>query len=184
MNTIRLALRMLSRDARAGELSVLIAALVLAAASVGTVGFFADRVKGALTRQANLLLGADLMVSADRPLPSDYTREAATRGLATVPVIRFNSMVQPPGGGDAVLADVKAVGATYPLRGAVMLAVPDVAEGRPATGAPGRGEAWKPGWIRGLLPASRSLRARSSRSARARSRWRPSFSRTPKSRGA
>ncbi len=46
MNTIRLALRMLSRDARAGELSVLIAALVLAAASVGTVGFFADRVKG------------------------------------------------------------------------------------------------------------------------------------------
>ena len=103
MNTIRLALRMLSRDARAGELSVLIAALVLAAASVGTVGFFADRVKGALTRQANLLLGADLMVSADRPLPPDYTREAATRGLATVPVIRFNSMVQPPGGSDAVL---------------------------------------------------------------------------------
>jgi putative ABC transport system permease protein len=142
MNTIRLALRMLSRDARAGELSVLIAALVLAAASVGTVGFFADRVKGALTRQANLLLGADLMVSADRPLPPDYAREAATRGLATVPVIRFNSMVQPAGGSDAVLADVKAVGATYPLRGAVVLALPDVPEGRPATGAPRRGETW------------------------------------------
>ena len=47
MNTIRLALRMLSRDARAGELSVLIAALVLDATSVDTVGFFADRVKGA-----------------------------------------------------------------------------------------------------------------------------------------
>ena len=133
MNTIRLALRMLSRDARAGELSVLIAALVLAAASVGTVGFFADRVKGALTRQANLLLGADLMVSADRPLPPDYAREAAARGLATVPVIRFNSMVQPAGGSEAVLADVKAVGATYPLRGAVLLAVPNVPEGRPAS---------------------------------------------------
>ena len=59
MNTPRLALRMLGRDWRAGELTVLVAALVLAVASVGTVAFFADRVKTALTRQANLLLGAD-----------------------------------------------------------------------------------------------------------------------------
>src|SRR5260370_41820209 len=98
MNTIRLALRMLSRDARAGQLPVLIAALVLAAASVGTVGFFADRVKGALTRQANLLLGADLMVSADRPLPPDYAREAVARRPATAPAIPFNNMGQPAGG--------------------------------------------------------------------------------------
>jgi len=142
MNTLRLAWRMLRRDARAGELSVLIAALVLAAASVGTVGFFADRVKGALTREANLLLGADLMLSADRPLPDDYAREARTLGLATVPAIRFNSMVQSAGRSDAVLADVKAVGRGYPLRGAVMLAEPGTAEPKPASGAPGRGEAW------------------------------------------
>jgi putative ABC transport system permease protein len=141
MNTIRQALRMLRRDWRAGELSVLIAALVLAAASVGTVGFFADRVKGALARQANLLLGADLMVSADRPLAPDFTREAQTRGLATVPVIRFNSMVQAPGS-DAVLADVKAVGAGYPLRGAVLLVAQGVPEGQAAAHAPSRGEVW------------------------------------------
>ena len=121
MKTLRLAFRMLRRDARAGELSVLIAALVLAAASVGTVGFFADRVKGGLVREANLLLGADLMVSGDRPLPPEYARQASDLGLATVPVIRFNSMVQSAGGSDAVLADVKAVGSGYPLRGALMI---------------------------------------------------------------
>jgi putative ABC transport system permease protein len=144
MNTIRLALRMLSRDWRAGELSVLIAALVLAAASVGSVGFFTDRVKGALTTQANLLLGADLMVSADRPLPPEFTREAQARGLSTVPAIRFNSMVQQAEGRaeDAVLADVKAVGAGYPLRGAIMLADPRAPEGVKASGVPARGEAW------------------------------------------
>jgi len=60
MSTLRLALRLLGRDWRAGELRVLIAALVLAVASVGTVGFFADRVKRGLSEQANLLLGADL----------------------------------------------------------------------------------------------------------------------------
>jgi putative ABC transport system permease protein len=144
MNTIRLALRMLARDWRAGELSVLIAALVLSAASVGSVGFFTDRVKGALTTQANLLLGADLMVSADRPLPPEFTREAQARGLSAVPAIRFNSMVQEAAGRaeDAVLADVKAVGAGYPLRGAVMLADPRSPEGVKAAGVPARGEAW------------------------------------------
>ena len=81
MNTLRLALRMLRRDWRAGELRVLIAALVLAVASVGTVGFFTDRVKGALTRQANLLLGGDLLLSGDRPLPDSYADEARRRGL-------------------------------------------------------------------------------------------------------
>ena len=83
---------MLGRDWHAGELRVLIAALVLAVASVGTVGFFTDRIKGALTRQANLLLGGDLLLSADRPLPDDYVQEARSRGLAVVPAIKFNSM--------------------------------------------------------------------------------------------
>ena len=50
-NTWRLALRLLRRDWRAGELRVLAAALVLAVGSLGTVGFFADRVKGGLARR-------------------------------------------------------------------------------------------------------------------------------------
>jgi putative ABC transport system permease protein len=145
MKTLRLALIMLRRDWRAGEVSVLVAALVLAVASVGTVGFFADRVKTALTRQANVLLGADLLLSGDRPLSDDYSREARSRGLAVVPATRFNSMVQPAaqaGAGDAVLADVKAVGAGYPLRGAIVLIQPGVPEGKRASGIPAAGEAW------------------------------------------
>jgi putative ABC transport system permease protein len=146
MNTLRLALRLLRRDWRAGELRVLAAALVLAVASVGTVGFFADRVKGGLARQANLLLGADLMVSGDRPLPEDLADGARERGLATVPVIRFNSMVQPNAGAgpDAlpVLTDVKAVGDGYPLRGAIVLAEPGRPDGVAAARIPARGEVW------------------------------------------
>ncbi|MFO1317880.1 MAG: FtsX-like permease family protein [Burkholderiales bacterium] len=146
MRTIRLALRLLRRDWRAGELRVLVAALVLAVGSVGTVGFFADRVKSALTTQANLLLGADVMISGDRPLPPVLDAAARTRGLATTPVIRFNSMVPPPASAPAdataILTDVKAVGAGYPLRGTVVLADPARPEGTVATGIPGRGEAW------------------------------------------
>jgi putative ABC transport system permease protein len=154
MNTLRLALRMLGRDWHAGELRVLIAALVLAVASVGTVGFFTDRVKGALTRQANLLLGGDLLLSADRPLPDDYANEARKRGLAIVPAIKFNSMVQAASGGatgDAVLADVKAVAAGYPLRGAITLADPALPEGTTANGIPPPGTAWIDGRLAARL---------------------------------
>ena len=146
MRTVALALRLLRRDWRAGELRVLVAALVLAVGSVGTVGFFADRVKNALTSQANLLLGADLMISGDRALPAEFAASARARGLATTPVIRFNSMVPPPASAPAdapaVLTDVKAVGAGYPLRGTVVLADPARPDGVVVTGIPGRGEAW------------------------------------------
>jgi putative ABC transport system permease protein len=114
---------------------------VLAVASVGTVGLFADRVKSALGEQANLLLGGDLMISGDRPLPDAYASEARSRGLLATPVVRFNSMVQnaaAPADSRAVLCDVKAVGDGYPLRGAVTFA-PDRRE---AKGIPARGEAW------------------------------------------
>ena len=142
MQTIRLALRLIARDWRAGELRVLIAAIVLAVASVGTVAFFAERVKGGLALQANLLLGADLMVSGDHPLPQDYADEAKTLGLAISPAIRFNSMVQQAQvpNANAVLADVKAVSAGYPLRGAISLATPGGKQ--PAHGVPAPGEAW------------------------------------------
>jgi len=136
---------MLRRDWRAGELSVLFAALVLAVASVGSVAMFTDRVKVALTRQANVLLGADLLISGDRPLPESLVEEARARGLAVVPAIRFNSMVQSVGRSDdagPVLADVKAVGAGYPLRGAITLLDPSNPAGRIARAIPARGETW------------------------------------------
>jgi putative ABC transport system permease protein len=167
MRMLRLALRLVARDWRAGELRVLVAAIVLAVSSVGTVGFFADRVKSGLAQQANRLLGADLMVSGDRPLPQAFSAEAKALGLATSPAIRFNSMVQQAGstsldrasgGGNAaagaapavpdradanaVLADVKAVSDGYPLRGSIMLAEDGSDRTRPASGIPAPGEAW------------------------------------------
>ena len=146
MNTFRLAWRMLTRDWRAGELTILIAALVLAVASIGTVGFFADRVKGALSKQANLLLGGDVLISGDRPLPEAFVSQAAVRGLVSTPVFRFNSMVRRAGAetsaGGAVLADVKAVAPGYPLRGAITLVDTATVAGTTARGIPPRGEAW------------------------------------------
>ena len=141
LKLVALAWRQFWRDSRTGELRVLAAALVLAVASVGTVGLFADRVKSALGSQANLLLGADLLVSGDRALPPAYGAEARRRGLQALDSIRFNSMVQ-QAEGNPVLAEVKAAPDGYPLRGEILLEDPAHPLGLATRSFPKPGTLW------------------------------------------
>lgn len=120
MNLVRLTLRMLVRDLRAGELTVLGIALVLAVAAMTSVGFLADRVQQALILESHQMLGGDLLLSADHPWPDGVRREAARRGLQIAESATFPSMVSGPGG--AQLAEIKAVSSNYPLRGALRVA--------------------------------------------------------------
>ena len=50
MRYLSFLFRMLRRDARAGELHLLVAALIVAVAALTAVGFFTDRVRQALDR--------------------------------------------------------------------------------------------------------------------------------------
>ncbi|MBL80123.1 MAG: ABC transporter permease [Nitrosomonadaceae bacterium] len=115
MNLFKLSLRMLYRDLRAGELHVLIFALIIAVGGMTTIGFFTDRVQLALSRQGNQLLGADLVIASDRSFSQDYIREAVKRGLNTSTSLKFLSMVVKED--KNILVGIKAVTAGYPLRG-------------------------------------------------------------------
>src|SRR6187401_3258238 len=120
MKTFRLSMRMLRRNWAAGELRVLLLALVIAVASVTTVGFFADRVQGALDAQANDLLGGDLVLIADKPIPEDFFQSARAAKLDVAQTRTFPSMV---GAGQGVnLAEIKAVSTGFPLRGRIRVA--------------------------------------------------------------
>lgn len=110
-----LALRLLVRDWRAGELRILFVALIIAVASVTTVSFFAERVGKSIVRESSQLLGADLVIVSDRPIDPAFASEAMSMGLRTSSAIRFRSMSQSQG--DSLLTDVKAVAQDYPLRG-------------------------------------------------------------------
>ena len=99
---LRLALKMLLRDARAGELRVLALALVLASGSVTSVAFFADRVRQALTREAHQVLGADMLMTADHAWSPEFSDEIAKRGLARAESVNFVSMAR--AGDEALLA--------------------------------------------------------------------------------
>ena len=79
MKRLALALRLLGRDLRSGEVRVLALAVVIAVASVTSVGFFTDRIQQLLERQANVLMGADLVITADHVLGADLFRAARQR---------------------------------------------------------------------------------------------------------
>jgi putative ABC transport system permease protein len=107
LSSFRVTLRMLARDWRAGELTVLGIALMLAVAALTSVGFLTDRVEQALRLQSHQLLGGDLLLSADHPWPDHLRQEAAARGLRIAESVTFASMVSL--GDNAVLAEIKAV---------------------------------------------------------------------------
>lgn len=140
MKNFAIAMRMLRRNAHAGEARVLAAALFVAVASVTTVGFFADRVQKALDRQANELLGGDLVVISDHPLPRAFLDGAGSGGLAVAQTLTFPSMVS--GGAGASLSEIKAVSPAYPLRGRLRVAPEPAAPDREAEGSPAPGTVW------------------------------------------
>lgn len=132
-----LAWRWLKRDLAAGELGVMALALVVAVAALCSVGFFTDRVHQALGNEANRLLAADLVVSGDRALPADFAAEVDRRGMRRGATAVFPSMVIE--GEHTQLVSVKAVSASYPLRGQIKL----LRGGREvAAAAPAPGQAW------------------------------------------
>jgi putative ABC transport system permease protein len=138
--SLRLALRLLLRDWRAGELRVLAVALVVAVASVTTVAFFADRVKQALNREASQLLGADLVLVSDHPHDAKLAAQAQARGLRANQTVRFPSMAV--AGERSVLTEIKAVEPGYPLKGRIAVRT---AAGGPAQrpdGIPAPGTLW------------------------------------------
>ncbi|WP_370663820.1 ABC transporter permease [Massilia violaceinigra] len=110
---------MTARDWRAGELRFLLIALIIAVSALSSVGFFIDRMRSGLNRDAHQLLGADLLVNADQPLDPAWRAEAVKRGLVLADTVTFPSMAQAGEGDQSVsqLAAIKAVSPGYPLRG-------------------------------------------------------------------
>ena len=148
-NAARLAFRLLRREWRAGELRVLLAALVITVASITAVSLFTDRMERAMEVGANELLAGDMLVVSSEPIGPEPEAEAARRGLATSRTQSFRSVVV--AGDRFQLAAVKAVDRAYPLRGQLRVADAPFAEDRPAAGVPAPGTVWLDARLAGAL---------------------------------
>jgi len=112
-----LAWRQLARDFRAGELRLLVVAVMLAVAALTAVAFFADRINTSLARDAQQMLGGDAIVASDQPPPPAFAAKAKALGLITATTAGFPSMGRAPDeqGGASRLVALKAVSEGYPL---------------------------------------------------------------------
>jgi putative ABC transport system permease protein len=144
MTTLLLALRMLRRDLRAGELSLLGIALALAVASLSSVAFLTERVGQGLKQQSHQLMGGDLLLTADHPWPQAQRDKATEFGIALAESITFPSMVSSANleASAAQLADIKGVSANYPLRGALRVSVDGGKTDREIRSVPAKGTVW------------------------------------------
>lgn len=140
MNTLRLMLRMLWRDLRAGELTILVMALTLAIAALTSVGFLVDRVERAVQREAMQLLGGDLLLTADHPWPERYHAAAREQGVRIAESASFPSMVAAADG--VLLAEIKAISPGFPLRGTLRNAPQLNAADTETTAIPAPGTVW------------------------------------------
>ncbi|MEI6734009.1 MAG: FtsX-like permease family protein [Comamonadaceae bacterium] len=140
----RLGWRSLWRDLRSGDLRLLIVAVTLAVAALTAVGFFADRLKAGLQRDARQLLGGDAVIVSDNPTPAAFTSRARELGLDVVQTLGFPTMGRAADakGGTAKLVALKVVAPGYPLRGSLQIASQMQAAGQPTRSIPAVGQAW------------------------------------------
>lgn len=139
-----LSWRQMARDFRAGELRLLVVAVMLAVAALTAVAFFADRINSGLARDARQILGGDAIVASDQPPPAGFAEKAAALGLKHALTTTFPTMGRAADaqGGATRLITAKAVSDAYPLRGKLRLADAPGGEDREAAAAPEPGTVW------------------------------------------
>ncbi len=140
MNIFSLALKLLWRDWRAGELTLLLASLVIAVGSVTTVSLFVDRLQQALLTESSTFLAADRVISSDEPIDAGIVDYATSLGLRTSETLGFLSMVFSEE--RAQFTSVKAVDQHYPLRGKLIAGDEPFVRGTPVDKGPAPGEIW------------------------------------------
>ncbi|MES2401746.1 MAG: FtsX-like permease family protein [Pseudomonadota bacterium] len=141
---LKLGWRTLWRDLRAGELRLLIVAVTLAVAALTAVGFFADRLKGGLQRDARQLLGGDAVIRSDGETPAAFIAKAQALGLKAITTVSFPTMgrATDADGGASKLVAFKAVPEGYPLRGSMKVAAMPQDVGSNTSEVPAPGTAW------------------------------------------
>ncbi len=140
MSRFNLALRLLWRDSRSGELTILILALIIAVTSSTTIALFSDRLQRTMTNQTAEFLAADLVISSPTPVPSEWLTKAIQLNLAQARTAEFSSVLIEHE--ELLLAGIKAVSAAYPLRGFLKTTTDDYSTETITHNGPAQGTAW------------------------------------------
>lgn len=137
---LALSPRLLWREWRSGELTILLLALVVAIGSHTAIGHFADRVSRGMSINAQHVIGGDLVMSSSRPIDPGVRAQADRLGLEAASTQRFFTVA---GVGERILlVSVKSVGDGYPLKGSLRVTRTLYGTEEAVDKGPGTGKAW------------------------------------------
>ncbi|WP_341581790.1 FtsX-like permease family protein [Marinobacter metalliresistant] len=130
------------RDWRERDVRVVLAALIIAVATVATIALFASQLQRTLVTSASSFLAADRQLEAEngRPIPESWLEQATERGLETGRMVEFSTMVF--GADNFQLVSVKAVSNEYPLRGDIEIQQNPEGPRERVKQGPAPGEVW------------------------------------------
>ncbi|PCJ45594.1 MAG: ABC transporter permease [Moraxellaceae bacterium] len=137
---IRLSLRLLSREWRAGSLTVMVCALLIAIASHTTIGFFTERLSAAMEAKAKHLLGADLVFKSPTEINPALLLNANTAHIQSAKTVEFTTVAV--AGETLKLSSIKAVSSNYPLKGFLRTSTGLSTTDNITTESPSAGELW------------------------------------------
>lgn len=115
MQPLSFAARSLRRELRHGELMTLVAALVLAVASLAAVSTLATRVEQSLLASTAELVGGDAAIGSRQPLDPAWMQSADRHGLRGNLLVEFPTVVF--AGEHNAFSDIRASDDAFPLRG-------------------------------------------------------------------
>ena len=144
-----LSLRLLLAEIKAGKMTVILLALILAVTSATIISVFSQRLDSAMLNKSTELLGADMRLKSRETIAESWYQQAQALGLNTATTLEFPSVVL--FNQDMALAAVKAVDDAYPLKGAVT--TEPLFNGADDSGSPKQGEVWIEARLLALLNA-------------------------------
>ena len=140
LNEFRLGARLLKRDWTAGELKVLLFALIIAVTSMTSIGLFIKRIDNVMLDQSGEFLGANLILQGPREISAETIEHAHKLDLKTSDSISFSSVIV--ANNQFHLSHVKAVDENYPLLSHIKTSTDLYANEIIRNSGPAVGEAW------------------------------------------
>ena len=135
-----LAWRLFKHEARRGELTIILFAIILSVAAVLSLSLFSERLQGALVERSSQFIAADSQLRSRKAIDEAWLSQAELTGLGTAQQVSTRSMAF--GEQQMSLVDLRAVSRSYPLKGEVQITDEPFGTPRATTKSPAPGEIW------------------------------------------
>ena len=146
---LKMAFRTFRRDWKAGEVRVLLFALMIAVMAMVAIGSITDRVHRAMGEQSSEFLGADYTFESPRKISQEWIDRGLESGLEITTSQSFATVIS--SGDNFQLVSVRALSGKYPLKGTIEIADEPFTEGKVQQAKPKEGTIWLEPRILGVL---------------------------------